>query len=95
MSSARKEAVISALVMALFASGIFTSVQHSRVGGVLILIAGILVVWRAHEMAAVQTRLSATRWRHLLGGGAPVRPRIFILWGLGVAALGIGMFIAG
>lgn len=80
MTSERKELVFYGLTFALFVSGVMVSVQHTRVGGVFIVSAGVLAM-RCHEMAAVQNRLNATRWRYFFGGGATVRPQLFLLLG--------------
>ena len=98
MTSERKELLLLGLTFALFASGVFVASLRDigRLGGVLILSAGILAMWRRNELAAAQNRVSATRWRFLIGGGAMVaRPQLFLLWGLAVVAVGIGFLIAG
>jgi hypothetical protein len=65
----------------------------------LIVSAGVAAILYRNTMAAAQNRLRTTRWRYLMGGAwtnmGSVRPQLFLLWGLGCVAIGVGLFIGG
>ena len=96
MDSRLTDVLLYALPFALLTGGVFMAFQDVRAGGVLFLSAGLLSIWRRHEMTATQTYLESTRWRFLFrGGSAELRPQIFLLWGIGVIAVGIYWIVSG
>ena len=100
MDTERKDLLLYGLTIAFFVSGVFVGLQGlNRIAGTLIVSSGISAILCRNAMAAAQNRLRATRWRYLMGGASTnmrsARPQLFLLWGLGCVAIGIGLLIGG
>jgi hypothetical protein len=80
-----------ALTFALFISGIFLASfrQYDVASGLLVMAAGLSSIFFREAMASAQNRING-----VVGNpGGPVRPTLFLLWGIAVAIVGVAWLL--
>jgi hypothetical protein len=88
MTSTNREFLKFAVPLTLFFAGGVTVLQgFTRAGAVLVIAAGVTAILFRAAMVAVQNR---GPW-----ASAELRPRLFVLWGIGVVIVGIAWLIGG
>lgn len=92
MNSTQREVLAFALTVTLFVAGaVAVSQRFTNAGAVLVMGSGVASILLRDSIAAAQNRIKAATW----SPWAPVRPRVFVWWGVGLVVLGMAWLIAG